>query len=89
MEQELVGKVTEGEKNEIKLIFQRLKGLQELAKIVDSNDATLYEKMIDDLGKTRMRFDSWWNEMYKKYHWKEVEGKKWQIDFATNNIFLT
>ncbi len=83
-----VGQVTEDEKDEIKLLFERQNGLNELAKILTPDNKELYEKLITDFGATKVRFDNWWNTMSRKYEWDSSENGHWRIDFATCEIFL-
>ena len=63
----IVGKVTAEEKNEIQTLFERRNGLNELAKIVTSDNNELYEKLVKDLGETGTKFQNWWNRMGEKY----------------------
>lgn len=85
----IVGKVTAEEKNEIQTLFERRNGLNELAKIVTSDNNELYEKLVKDLGETGTKFQNWWNRMGEKYQWKSIDGSNWEIDFDTCNIYLT
>ena len=48
----VVGRVTDEEKNEIMHLFERRNGLNELAKILSSDNEELYEKLVKDLGET-------------------------------------
>lgn len=84
----LVGKVTEEEKMEIRTLFERRNGLNELAKVITINDNALYEKLIKDMGETSMKFQDWWNRMAEKYTWERLENGNWEIDFSTNDIYL-
>lgn len=84
----IVGKVTEGEKNEIQYLFERKNGLNELAKILTADNDSLYEKLVKDMGETSVNFQNWWDQMGQKYNWESVEGGNWEIDFATCNIYL-
>ena len=47
-----VGQVTPEERNEIQTLFERRNGLNELAKILTSDNNALYEKLVKDLGET-------------------------------------
>ncbi|WP_270252488.1 CXXX repeat peptide modification system protein [Phocaeicola dorei] len=85
----IVGKVTAEEKNEIQTLFERRNGLNELAKIVTSDNNELYEKLVKDLGETGTKFQNWWNRMGEKYQWESINGSNWEIDFDTCNIYLT
>lgn len=88
MKKKQVGQVTVEEKNEILQIFERRNGLNELAKIVTEDNAELYEKLVKDLGETRMKFQSWWDRMAAKYQWESAEGGNWEINFDTCEILL-
>ncbi len=83
-----VGQVTLEEKNEIKHIFERRNGLNELAKILDVENTALYEKVVKDMGENSVNFQNWWDRMSLKYQWESTEGGRWEIDFETGNIYL-
>ena len=82
-----VGQVSPEEKDEILALFERRNGLNELAKIV-SNDDSLYEKLVADMGTTATKFQNWWDKMSAKYQWERTENGHWEIDFNTCEIFL-
>ena len=52
----LIGAVTEEEKLEIQVLFERRNGLNELARIVTGSNEMLYEKLVKDLGETGGNF---------------------------------
>jgi len=84
----IVGKVTEEEKNEILLLYERKNGLQELAKVLKADDSDLYEKLISDLGETGTKFQNWWDSMSTKYQWESAPNGNWSINFGTCEITL-
>lgn len=84
-----VGQVTPEEKNEIQQLFERRNGLNELAKILTSDNTDLYEKLVKDMGETARKFQGWWDRMAQKYKWKSLPNGKWEIDFDTCEIYLT
>jgi len=84
-----VGQVTPEERNEIQTLFERRNGLNELAKILTSDNAELYEKLVKDMGETSTKFQNWWNRMSQKYKWESSENGNWEINFDTCEIFLT
>lgn len=86
--EKIIGQVTEDEKNEIRQLFERRNGLNELAKILTSDDEALYEKMVKDLGETSIKFQAWWDSKAQKYNWEKIENGSWSIDFNTNQIYL-
>ena len=83
----IVGIVTEEEKKEIQSLFERRSGLCGAVVAMKVMEA-LYEKMVKDLGETRVKFQSWWDRMAHKYKWESAENGKWEIDFNTNEICL-
>lgn len=83
-----VGQVTIEEKNQIKELFERRNGLNELAKILTADNGDLYEKLVKDMGETGTGYQNWWNEMSQKYNWESCEGGNWRINFDTCEIFL-
>lgn len=88
MERKQVGQVTEEEKKEIQALFERRNGLNELARIVTADNEELYEKLVKDMGETGTRFQTWWDRMAEKYQWKSRPDGHWEINFATNEIYL-
>lgn len=83
-----IGRVTEEERNEIQSLFERKNGLSELAKILTTDNAELYERLVKDMGETGIKFQNWWDRMYRKYQWENAEGGHWEINFDTCEIIL-
>lgn len=84
----IVGQVTEEEKNDIKTLFERRNGLNELAKILTPDNEALYHKLVVDMGQTGTKFQQWWDAMAKKYQWESSVNGHWEIDFETCDIYL-
>ncbi|MBR4677063.1 MAG: CXXX repeat peptide modification system protein [Bacteroidales bacterium] len=89
MAKKKVGQVTVEEKNEIQTLFERKNGLTELSKILTADNTELYEKLVKDLGETGTKFQSWWDRVSTKYAWESSPNGHWEINFDTNEIFLT
>lgn len=89
MVKKLIGHVSAEERDEIRRLFERRNGLNELAKIVTADNAELYEKLVTDMGKTQSLFQSWWDRMSEQYHWEGTERGHWEINFDTCEVFLT
>lgn len=85
----IVGQVTPKERDEIQALFERRNGLNELAKILTSDNAELYEKLVKDMGITSTKFQNWWNRMSQKYQWESTENGNWEINFDTCEVYLT
>ena len=88
MERKLVGQVTIEEKKEIQQLFERRNGLSELAKILTTENAELYEKLVKDMGETTTKFQQWWDSKARSYNWESVDNGNWEINFETCEIFL-
>lgn len=84
----VVGKVSESEKKEIQILFERRNGLNELANILTADNEELYERLVKDLGETGTKFQNWWNRMGEKYQWESIDGGNWEINFDTCEIYL-
>lgn len=84
---QLIGKVTASEKDEIQSLFERKNSLIELAKSISAEDP-IYERLISDMSITASKYQSWWDDMSSKYGWEKLEGTSWRIDFDTCEIFL-
>lgn len=78
-----VWKLNNQEFQEIEDLFEKKIALENLTKIIDGDNQKLYDKLIKDYGKTVRQFDSWWDNMAKKYDW---EGSGWWLDFETKKI---
>lgn len=83
-----LGQVSPAEMNEIKSLYERRNGLNELAKILTVDNTDLYEKLVKDLGDTSIKYQDWWDRMSQKYGWESKEGGNWQINFDSCEIFL-
>lgn len=84
----IIGNVTEKERDEIKTLFERRNGLNELAKIISADNTELYERLVKDLAETGSRFQSWWDRMGARYQWESAENGNWEIDFNDCSIYL-
>lgn len=83
-----IGHVSDKERDEIQTLFERKNGLYELAKVLDSENVELYERLVKDMGETDSKFQNWWNQTYAKYGWESVEDGHWEIDFNDCGIYL-
>lgn len=88
MKRKLVGQVTVEEKEEIQRLFERRNGLNELARIIPSDNISLYERLVKDLGETSSKFQNWWDRMSEKYQWESSNNGTWEINFDTCEIYL-
>jgi len=84
----LIGQVSPIERDEIRTLFERQNGLNELAKILTPDNVELYEKLVTDLGITTTKFQNWWDSMSAQYQWERSENGHWEINFETCEIFL-
>lgn len=88
MDNNIVGRITQEECREIRHIYERRNGLDELARTLSATDDQLYERVVSDMGATATRFQEWWNRMAEKYQWESREGYNWVVDFDTCDIKL-
>ncbi len=88
MTKQTIGHVLPEERDEIQALFERRNGLNELAKILTSDNAELYERLVKDMGETSTKFQQWWNRMGEKYQWESSENGSWEIDFNDCTIYL-
>jgi CXXX repeat modification system protein len=86
-ERRRVGKVTESERDEIRRLVERANGLRELGMILDDGDP-LHDRLIADSQRTANAKQSWWATMSRRYGWESVEGARWNVDFATREVWL-
>lgn len=83
-----VGQVTPAERDEIRRLFERRNGLNELAKILTADNTELYERLITDMGETGTKFQQWWDSMAAQYNWESAPDGHWEINFDTCEIYL-
>lgn len=88
MEKKLIGKVSELERDEIQVLFERKNSLIELFKIVDIDNEALYNKIVADMGKTTSKLQAWWDEKSLAYKWESLLKHRWEINFESCEIFL-
>jgi CXXX repeat modification system protein len=94
MNKENVGSVSETEKDQMLKLYERKLALEELLLSLNSGllnekqKDEVYEKVIIDLSKTNVNYQTWWNEKSKLYNWKLEENGVWSLEFETNEVFL-
>lgn len=79
----IVGQVTEDEKNIILDLYEKKTALENLTRIINPDNESMYNKMIKDYGKVVISFNDWWRTMQVKYNWPEATLR---INFSTNEI---
>ncbi|EPY2291137.1 CXXX repeat peptide modification system protein [Clostridium sporogenes] len=87
-------KILENERDEIQMLFERLASLNALAATL--SDARLeideqnwfYNKLINDLTKTRKKFDIWWDRSCEKYELNLEDRHKYVVDFENKAIVI-
>lgn len=83
MEKKVVCNLTDEECNEIQDLFEKKNAYENLIKIIDASNKTLYENLISDYSKNLSDFNNWWSHYSKKYNW---EGQNWFIDFDNKQV---
>lgn len=83
-----IWQVTASERDEILSLYERQNGLNELAKILTSDNTELYERLVKDLGETSTRASEWWSTLSNKYNWESADNGNWEIDFNDCTIYL-
>lgn len=84
---EVIGKVTDQEKEEIKELFEKKAALESL-KNLNLNE-TVSMRVDDDLDSVKLLMQDWWQKYAQKYNWKGMgSNKNWEISFSTGEILL-
>jgi CXXX repeat modification system protein len=89
---EVVGKVSVAEKDELLKYFQRKNALIELSSSLNlkaTEKTELYEKIVTDLGVANFNVEQWWKMKGQAYQWRGSDEGQWMIDFDTCEIILT
>ena len=82
------GRVTIEERDEIQRLHMRKVALTELFGAVSPQKSDLYERVVEDMGRTMIAYEGWFSARAKQYDWKSIPGGKWRIDFTTCEVFL-
>lgn len=97
-----VGQVSEKEKYEVLMLFERGLSIEELK--LQLKDIS-YERMIkfgvseeeknrlmilldNDMIASNNLYSEWWREKSQAYGWKSNNNGYWSIDFKSNEVFL-
>jgi len=92
MKKTMVGTVTPEESDAIRALFERRNGLLELFKALIDMDTDqrdlLYEKIVRDFSDVTARYQDWWTEKSLKYGWENSEGKRWEVNFTSCEVFI-
>lgn len=84
---EIVGIVTDIEKEEIRELFEKKAALENL-KILDLDEAVKL-RVNNDLESIQCLTQNWWQNLAQKYNWKgKGSDKHWEISFSTGEILL-
>ncbi len=91
---ELIGTVTEEERNDMRELYEKKMGLDDLPRSLESvvlsqeTKKIIYEKIMIESQKIKTDAQAWLNKMYEKYHWKKEEVKDWHVNFETGELFF-
>jgi uncharacterized protein len=83
----VVGRVTKEESDQIKHLFLRREALGDLFSLLpelEDAPSDLYERVLEDTGRTVQEYEAWWAEMSLKYKWKK--GGNWQVNFDSHTV---
>ncbi len=89
-----VGRVSDEEKKELVILYERKMAMEELEESLERTDLTESEflqmksKFKEEKPKTIYDFNKWWQDKAEKYKWDKKDHGQWTIDFETNDIFL-
>lgn len=80
--------VEQAERDEIHAIYSHLSALKEIEYLIATAPKDVYDSYYRDLEKTDQEYQDWWVRISTKYNLPAFDGKDWEFDFRTNNIFL-
>jgi len=90
-----VGRVSTDERDQIRALYLRRRGLEALFSTLAKMDAEtlestpLYDRIVRDMGVVTVDFDKWWEEMAAKHAWRRQRpDQAFRIDFETCEVFL-
>ena len=82
-EKELIWNLSDEDFKEIEDLFEKKLALENLLRIEGIEKRSIYERAVEDLGKTVRLFNEWWTNKSQEYQWK---GQSWSVDFARQGI---
>lgn len=89
---ELLGKVTQEERQQIMDIYHRKTALQELLLIINTqktlNDDGLSDNLLIDLTNSNKEMAEWWTATAQFYDWTYAPTDSWQINFEDCSVYL-
>lgn len=94
MEYEIIGQVTESEKNEIVRLKERISALLELSlgkdnlNLNEEEKQNLLKKINQRKEETNKSIEQWWEAISNKYKWKSDRDAKWIIRPEDCNVLL-
>lgn len=82
-EKELIWTLSDEDFKEIEDLFEKKLALENLLRVEGIEKRTVYERAVEDLGKTVRLFNEWWINKSQEYQWK---GQSWSVDFNRQGI---
>jgi CXXX repeat modification system protein len=90
----VVGIVSEREKNTLLKFYERKLAIEELFLSLNENyfieeDKNIFiNKVSKNMKETKDNIEKWWTEKSNKYSWEGKKSGFWEINFQTNEIIL-
>lgn len=88
--QQVLGVITEAERDAIMQIYNRKTALQELAlTMVErgmTQDTATYQRVLNDLGVAAGDMSNWWRTVSEHYAWQYPAGANWRVDFDSRTV---
>ena len=91
---DLIVKLTEEERDAIADINEKLSSLTSLSRtlceenVVYNENSDFYDRIMEDLNKTRSEYNNWWKEIAAKYNLQPDRLDKYYVNFISCGIYL-
>lgn len=79
--------LTEAESGEIQLLNAKLISVKNLIKESSDNEA-LFSRLMDQLAKTQIDYDGWFDKMQTKFNVTTNPSQRWNVDFKARKLQL-
>lgn len=81
--------LTDEETKEIQILNAKMVTIKNMVKEASADgDDALFSKLMDELSKTQISYDSWFDKMQTKFNIVTNQNQQWNVDFKNKILQL-